>query len=79
MISGKTNFSAFSTNAKFLGESNIVFCDKDSNILILRQNEFAENDLERIKLLVIFISSKFKVFKVLKILKNPKILTKCPQ
>lgn len=36
IIAAKSPFPVFSTNARFLGDDNIVFGDKDSNILILK-------------------------------------------
>ncbi|EGR27344.1 hypothetical protein IMG5_197290 [Ichthyophthirius multifiliis] len=46
-------FPVFCTNTKFLGNDNIFFSDSNGNIFIVRYNEFAENDLEKIKLAVL--------------------------
>ncbi|KAL4467771.1 hypothetical protein ABPG74_013106 [Tetrahymena malaccensis] len=53
MLAAKSPFPVFSTHAKFLGDENIVLSDSNTNIVIFRQNDFAENDFERMKLLVL--------------------------
>ena len=50
IIVGKSPFPLYSCNSKFLGDESIVFCDKDANVIIFKQNDLVENDLERIKL-----------------------------
>lgn len=52
VVAAKSPFPMFASNAKFLGDYHIICSDINGNILILKQNEYPENDLERIRLQV---------------------------